>query len=215
MSGFTIANIYNIRRFYLYYLPLIEDDLNLCQADRELQSIAKQSDTILQQVVVKLESINSQTISNHQYSADDLAGTKLLMIPWGHHIKIMQKAKNSHEALFYIEKTIENNWSRSVLEYHIQTNLYKTQGKAKTNFKLTLPEPDSDLAIAHVKSVYNFEFLHMSEKVKESELEKGLLNHIRDFLLELGKVLHILEVSILSKSVNPIFRLICSFIILY
>jgi len=158
-----------------------QDITNRHQVGDELLSHDNQIDTILQQLAGK-----SDSLILHQ------AGVKfdsmnLVMVPWGHHIKIMQKVKKLPEALFYIEKTIENNWSRAVLEYHIQTNLYKTAGKAKTNFKLTLPEPDSDLAIAHVKSEYNFEFLQMSDRAKESELEKGLLNHIRDFLLELGK----------------------------
>ena len=37
-------------------------------------------------------------------------------IPWGHHILILKKIKNVKEAVFYIKETIENNWSRSVLE---------------------------------------------------------------------------------------------------
>ena len=151
------------------YLLVYQEIVNRHQVGDDSQSLDKQPNIIRQQAV------------------DELTGNKILMIPWGHHVVIIDKIKNIPEALFYIEKTIENNWSRAVLEYHILANLYKTQGKAITNFKLTLPEPDSDLAISHMKSEYNFEFLQMSNKAKESELEKGLINHIRDFLLELGK----------------------------
>jgi len=76
----------------------------------------------------------------------------------------MQKIKNLPEAIFYVEQTIKNSWSRAVLEYQIETNLYKRQGKATTNFKYTLPESDSDLANEYLKSEYNFEFLQLSNK---------------------------------------------------
>ena len=108
-------------------------------------------------------------------------------LPWGHHVMIIQKIKSQPEALFYINQTIENNWSRAVLEYQIETNLYQRQGKAITNFKTTLPEIDSDLANALLKDSYNFEFLTLSGKVKELELEQKLIDNIAHFLLELGK----------------------------
>jgi predicted nuclease of restriction endonuclease-like (RecB) superfamily len=91
---------------------------------------------------------------------------------------IIQKIKNLPEAIFYIQQTIENNWSRAVLEYQIETNLYARQGKAITNFKNTLPEPESDLANALLKDKYNFEFLTLSSKVKELELEQKLIDNI-------------------------------------
>ena len=51
------------------------------------------------------------------------------------------------KALFYVRKTVENGWSRNVLAVEIAGDLYSRQGKAVTNFSLTLPEPDSDLAL--------------------------------------------------------------------
>ncbi len=110
-----------------------------------------------------------------------------MKIPWGHHIFLLKKIKVKEEALFYIRQTISNNWSRSVLEYQIETGLYKRQGKAVTNFTSTLPKPDSDLAIQLLKDPYNFDFLSLSENVKEIDLEKKLVEHITQFLLELGK----------------------------
>jgi predicted nuclease of restriction endonuclease-like (RecB) superfamily len=108
-------------------------------------------------------------------------------IPWKHNVLIIEKIKDISEALFYIKQTIENNWSRSVLEYQIEINLYQRQGKAITNFKHTLPEPESDLAQAILKDTYNFEFLTLSSKIKELDLEQKLIENIANFLLELGK----------------------------
>ena len=74
-----------------------------------------------------------------------------------------------------------------MLEYQIKTNLYGRQGKAVTNFNLTLPAPQSDLANELMKDPYNFfDFLRLSEKVKETDLEKALVQHISHFLPEFG-----------------------------
>lgn len=89
------------------------------------------------------------------------------MLPWGHHKLIIDKCASVEQALFYVKKTVENNWSRSVLEYQIETNLYNRQGKSISNFETTLPTPQSDLANELFKDPYHFNFLELSEKVKE------------------------------------------------
>ncbi len=108
-------------------------------------------------------------------------------IPWGHNVAIITKAKNIEEALFYINKTIENNWSRAVLIHQIELNFFERQGKAITNFKNTLPAPHSELAEETLKDPYKFDFLTLQEKAFEKNIEEQLVNHITSFLLELGK----------------------------
>lgn len=108
-------------------------------------------------------------------------------IPWGHNILIFSKSKNVEEAFFYIQKTIENSWSRDTLALQIKNDLYKRQGKSITNFKNTLPNPQSDLAQQTLKDPYVFDFMSLSENAKEKDIEKQLVNHITRFLLELGK----------------------------
>ncbi len=107
-------------------------------------------------------------------------------IPWGHNQRIMYKCSNIHEAMFYIQKTLDNGWSRTVLEHQIDSGLYERQGKAINNFQLKLPEPQSDLAEQTLKDPYNFDFLTLREKYDERELEDALVNQITQFLLELG-----------------------------
>ncbi|WP_277013150.1 PDDEXK nuclease domain-containing protein [Capnocytophaga granulosa] len=113
--------------------------------------------------------------------------TSLFSIPWGHHIMIMQRCKSIQEALFYVHKTIENHWSRSVLEHQIALNLYARQGKAITNFQQQLPATASDLAQELTKDPYVFDFLSMTEGYTEKELQQYLEDHMTKFLLELGK----------------------------
>ena len=112
---------------------------------------------------------------------------KIKSIPWGHNQRIMYKCKNIEEALFYIDKTLENGWSRNVLEHQIDSGLYERMGKSITNFDNRLPKPQSDLAKQIVKDPYNFDFLTIKEEYDEKDLENALINKITSFLLELGK----------------------------
>lgn len=117
---------------------------------------------------------------------DTIAKQLVSQIPWGHNVAIIQKIENLKEALFYIQKTIENNWSRNVLIHQIESGLFQSKGKAVNNFKATLPKPQSDLAIQTIKDPYNFDFLTIREKFDEKELENALEDQITKFLLELG-----------------------------
>jgi len=65
-------------------------------------------------------------------------------IPWGHNLVIIGKIKNTDEAAFYAQKTIQNSWSRAVLTHQIESGLYRRAGKGITNFQTALPAPHSD-----------------------------------------------------------------------
>jgi predicted nuclease of restriction endonuclease-like (RecB) superfamily len=107
-------------------------------------------------------------------------------IPWGQNLLIIGKSKDLEEAYFYINKTITNNWSRSILLHQIELGLYKRQGKAITNFTSTLPSIQSELAVETLKDPYKFDFLTLQEKALEKDIENQLVKHITSFLLELG-----------------------------
>jgi predicted nuclease of restriction endonuclease-like (RecB) superfamily len=114
------------------------------------------------------------------------AVAQLSQIPWGHNVVIISKTQSCKEALFYVQKTIQNNWSRAVLTHQIESNLFKRHSNAITNFATTLPTPQSDLARETTKDPYNFDFLTLTEKFNEIDLENALINHVTKFLLELG-----------------------------
>ena len=107
-------------------------------------------------------------------------------IPWRHNQVLLDKLKAQEQRLWYAQKSLEHGWSRDILVMQIETNLFSRQGGAITNFDRTLPEVNSDLARQLVKDPYNFQFLGVSEDVKERELERALVERIRDFLMELG-----------------------------
>jgi len=110
----------------------------------------------------------------------------IFQIPWWHNVVIVTKIKNPDEAFFYVQKTIQNNWSRVVLTHQIESGLYLREGKAVSNFQSTLPAPHSDLARQMLKDPYHFDFLMLKERHDEQELENALIEHITRFLLELG-----------------------------
>jgi len=107
-------------------------------------------------------------------------------IPWRHNQVILDKLKSLEERLWYAQKSLEGGWSRDILVMQIESGLYDRQGGAITNFERTLPKPQSDLAQQIVKDPYALDFLTLSDEAQERDLERGLVSHIRDFLMELG-----------------------------
>ena len=112
-------------------------------------------------------------------------------LPWGHIQLLLDKLKSSSEKReWYVQKTIEHGWSRSVLDMQMETGLYERQtlqeGKS-SNFKKNLPPIQSDLAEKMLKDPYCFDFLTVGSEAKEREIEQALVDHIKRFLLELGQ----------------------------
>jgi predicted nuclease of restriction endonuclease-like (RecB) superfamily len=107
-------------------------------------------------------------------------------LPWFHNCLLLGKVKEPRERAWYIDQSIQNNWSRHQLAASIKAKLYRRQSKAITNFNRTLPAPQSELAQQLLKDPYVFDFLTLSENAAEKEIEAGLLGNIRKFLLELG-----------------------------
>ena len=130
---------------------------------------------------------NQKNIFLHQVGAEMPDDFFLFQIPWRHQVEIITKCRTVEEATFYVYKTIENHWSRSVLEHQIELNLYERQGKAITNFQQQLPIPTSDLAQELTKDPYVFDFLSITGSYTEKELQQYLEDQMTKFLLELGK----------------------------
>jgi predicted nuclease of restriction endonuclease-like (RecB) superfamily len=107
-------------------------------------------------------------------------------ITWYHNITLLDKLKDAEERVWYAKQTVVHGWSRNVLVHQIESGLYRRMGGAITNFDRALPQPQSDLAQQLIKDPYHFDFLSLSQDIQERELETALVDHIRDFLLELG-----------------------------
>ncbi|MBR0503515.1 MAG: DUF1016 family protein [Paludibacteraceae bacterium] len=159
-TGFSDTNVKYMKRWYNFYY---------------------------QQVIISHQLGDQFKTISHQ-AGDQLEMPELFgKVPWKHHVQIITKSQSLEEALFYINKTIGENWSRNMLESQMRNNLYSNQGTALTNFSNTLSIPQGKLAQEILKDPYNFEFLSMKAGYDEKELEEALISNITSFLLELGK----------------------------
>jgi hypothetical protein len=164
---FSRTNLYYTRAFYLLYsqhqknIPQVEGEISSPLENKIVpQAEGQLPDQILPQV-----------------------GAELFSIPWGLHKYIMDKCSSDPDkALFYVRQTLENGWSRAVLLNWMDSNLYERQGKAITNFKVTLPEANSDLAQEITKDPYNFAFAGITGKYNERKFigYKALHNYRAD-----------------------------------
>lgn len=143
---------------------------NLGYAKR-FYSLYSQLDTFYPQLVGKTEYEQLKTI--------------IFRIPWGHQRYLIDKFYNNPKrAFYYVRLTLENGWSRAVLLNAIDMDLKEPEGKAVTNFSLTLPE--GDLAQKMTKDPYLFDFAALTKPYKEEELKLALMKNIEQFLLKLG-----------------------------
>lgn len=166
MKGFSRSNIFNISKWYRFYsrLPkLVQQPVGLIKNSKKASG-----NQLVQQPVGQLPVVLSQ-------------------VPWGHHIQIITKIHDPAEAIFYLHQTAINSWSRSVLLHQIDSDLFQRKGNAITNFNSTLPKTQSDLARETLKNPYIFDFLGLTEEIQERELERALIQHIKKFMLELGR----------------------------
>ena len=161
-TGFSDTNIKYMKRWYSFYYERV---------------------TKGQQVVDQIEVTEKGQQVVDQLKMPEIFGN----VPWGHHIHIFCHCTSLDEALFYINKVIEDGWSRSWLEDQIVAKLFLSQGSAVTNFSQTLPLSQSQLAKEILKDPYHFEFLSLKERYSEHDLEDALVANVTQFLLELGK----------------------------
>ena len=110
----------------------------------------------------------------------------LFTIPWRHHIEIFTRSKSVNEALFFVQKSKENGWSRAMLINMMDTKLYETRGNTLNNFSLTLPKEDSECAKEILKDEYKLDFLALRENYEEKDLHNALEQNLIKFLLQLG-----------------------------
>lgn len=139
LNGFSKRNLFEIRRFYIFYSPISVQQLVALKSGSfvkpypsEVQMAQKRAKNRSVQQLAALNPDGYQHISSLQQL--------IARVPWGHHLLILNKLKDPEQALFYIQQTIEYNWSRAILTLQIEQNLFARQGKAFINFKNTLSE---------------------------------------------------------------------------
>ena len=136
-EGFSRTNLYDIKRWFAFYSSQIEI---VHQAGGQLQKV-------------------------------DYANTPipeiLLGVPWRHQTVIVSKCNTINAALFYLNKVVEDNMSRTELEHVVKAQLYEHTGKALNNFDVTLPQPQNLLAAEIIKDPYKLDFFSLPSKFSE------------------------------------------------
>ena len=176
-TGLSVSNIKYARYFYELYAGV---------AYRQQVADDNLERTCRPQVLD-----DSKGRSYRQQLVDDKSGLfieQLISLPWGHHMLIIDKCRNDRQkALFYVKRTIQNGWSRNVLLNWLSSDLYEREGNAQTNFALTMPSDECELAQQLVKDPQVFELLGLKEQYKEADLKSAIVANIERTLLSLGK----------------------------
>lgn len=160
LKGFSRTNLFSMKKFYEFYSPYL-----VHQAGGLIENPQNQ---IVQLCGGQLEDI-------------------LFSIPWRHHTEILNQTSLIDEAVYYIEQTIKNNWSRDTLAINLKSKLFQRDSKGVNNFSNTLPKPLSDLAVQTIKDPYVFDFFSFDKPFIERDIENKLIDNITKFLLELGR----------------------------
>ena len=171
-KGFSSRNMWRMKQWYLFF--------------SSTEAIEK-----LSQLVAELQKAESPYLINVPQAVAVIDGKKcfpvvLGLIPWGHQTDIVSKCKSIDESIFYLRECILGGWSRQTLGNSLKANLYKSQGKAISNFPEYLPEAQCRMAQEITKANYDFGFITVPVDYKEEQLEEALEHNITRFLLELG-----------------------------
>lgn len=166
-KGFGTTNLWAMKKWYLFFSST-EAAEKLHQAGGELQLPD-----------------NHPVIKLHQVGGEFGLPFVLELVPWRHQVDIITKCKSIDEAIFYLRECILGGWSRQTLGNSLKANLYKSHGKAISNFSEYLPEAQSRMAQEITKDNYDFGFITVPVNYREEQLEAAL-EHITRFLLELG-----------------------------
>lgn len=121
-----------------------------------------------------------------EYKDDKKLQPLVAEISWTHNVILMERCKNLLEREFYMLLTKKYGWTKNVLIHQIESGAYESYILNQTNFNKSLEEKYRHQAKLAVKDSYNFDFLELGKEYDERQLEIGLINNIRSFLLEMG-----------------------------
>lgn len=171
MKGFSVRNLKYMRAFaeaYPNFKTLPEKQTN-------------------QAKINKSEYVQTPSAQLAQNDENQFVQTNLAQLSWSHHTAILDKISDPQIRKFYLQKTIENGWSRNVMIHQIESELHNRQGKIQSNFETAIAPPNSELVQQVFKDPYKFGFIYLGEEATERDLEDALTNQLTKFLLELGQ----------------------------
>lgn len=185
IKGFSARNLLYMRQFAEAYPAAYIIQLNALWA--QVKANTQQVVALLKSGTGFANAITQPPVA--QFTEADFTGSLIGQISWSHHLVLIDKCPKMANRFWYMLNTLEHGISKNILLMQIEAGLFERQIKLKkiTNFKATLPEPQSDFAGYLLKDPYIFDFVQAKENADERNIEEQLTSHISNFLLELGQ----------------------------
>lgn len=183
LKGYSRRNIYNMVNFYETYSS--PEFAELVQGLSLLQIVQTASAQISAETIVQPETAQIGETSIVQTTSAQLPKI-LLLTTFSNHIEILSRCKTNEQRLFYILYSYREHLNYKELQRCIANDTFGSMISEKTNFssglKATYPQ-----SVALFKDRAFVDFLNLPQKHSEKQLHNGILEHIKQFVLELGK----------------------------
>ena len=181
LKGFNRRGLYRMKQFYETYVSMafvspVMIQMQINQEDKFVSAVRTQirdSDEIVPATSTQLE-------------ISDIRENVLAKLSWTHHRTIFSRCKTPEEMEFYIKLSVEENFSSRELDRQINSGLFERVLIGNSKLSSLVREIHPDITNSF-KDSYIFEFLNLSEPHSETDLQKGLIEQMKNFILELGK----------------------------
>jgi len=183
LRGFSYRNLQNMKQFYEQY-EILNNHL-LPEQNQSFAIVPSATAQIAENKLVQLLTAQTDT-ENKEQQVENFVENIFLKIGFTHHITLINKCKEISERFFYFQKIIENQWSVTILEHHINSKLYQLKGQMINNFERTLPEKLHKYATDAFKSEYLLDYINLDEEDDERVLENEIVRNIKKFIMSLG-----------------------------
>ena len=174
-----------IRMYWLVGEYLSVESKNVSFGDKYIDAIAKE----IQDVFPGIKGFNRRGLYRMKqfyelYKDNSIVTPLLTQLSWSNHLLIMSGCKSNMEREFYMRLCIKEGYSKRELERQINSGYYERYMLSKEKL---LPEPIKGLKENPFLDSYVIEFLDLPKNFKESDLRKGLIQNMKEFILEVGK----------------------------
>ena len=120
------------------------------------------------------------------YSDSPILSALLRELPWTHNLTILSRSKRPEEREFYLKMAVQEKWTSRELERQFNAALFERSVLTPTKLSPLVSQSHPD-ASSVFKDSYLVEFLDLPAAHLESDLQRGLLSQLKQFLLELGR----------------------------
>ncbi|WP_116788991.1 PDDEXK nuclease domain-containing protein [Flavobacterium psychrotrophum] len=169
LKGFNSRGLYRMIQFYESY----PENHKLIMSSSNSLSSENQESAIVSSLMT-------------QFKAIDIKESIIVRISWTHHMTIFSRCKLMEEREFYIKLSIRESYSVRELDRQISSSLFERAMTSENSKSVIQSNSKTDIEQVF-KDSYVFDFLNLPEKHSEGDLQNGLLNRMKDFILELGR----------------------------